>query len=152
MFQRMYCPTRFCLFLYSFGTRIVHPEMRWSIVSVTVLQNLHLGRIWRIPLGRILAWAFLVKRLWSCAAAINLSVSALSPALLSYWWMSCMSTSAFWLRSGCWLCNDFDFQAVFPFSPFSFYQFLSTSEHFPCSLSSHQIYFHDLHLFRVQTL
>ena len=93
--------------------------MRWSIVSLLVLQNLHLGRIWRIPLGRILAWTFLVKRLWSCAAAINLSVSTLSPALLSYWWMSCMSTSAFWLWSGCWLCNDFEFQAVFPFSPFS---------------------------------
>ena len=84
-----------------------------------VLQNLHLGRIWRIALGRILAWTFLVKRLWSCAATIDLSVSALSSALLSYWWVSCMSTSTFWLRSGCWPCKGFDFQAVSPFSPFS---------------------------------
>ena len=38
-----------------------------------------------------------------------------------------------------------------PSLPF-LWQFLSTSEHFPCSLSSHQIYFQDLHLFRVQTL
>ena len=34
--------------------------------------------------------------------------------------MSCKSTSAFWLRSGYWPCNGFDFQAVsmafFPFS------------------------------------
>ena len=102
-----------------------------------VLQNLHLGRIWQITLGRILAWTFLVKRLWSCAATLNLSVSALIPALLRYWWVSCMSTSTFWLRSGCWSCKGFDFQAVSPFSHFSwaillnfqafFVSFISTS-------------------------
>ena len=30
-----------------------------------------------------------------------------------------MSTSAFWLRSGCWPWNGFDFQAVSSFSTFS---------------------------------
>ena len=120
MFQRMYCPTRFCLFLYSFGTRVVHPEMRWSIVSVLVLQNLHLGSA---PLWRILAWKFLVKRLWSCAATINPSDSALSPALLSHRWLSCKSTSAFWLRRGYWPCKGFDFQAVSIIISISYYYY-----------------------------
>ena len=98
--------------------KIVHPEMRWSLVLVLVLQNLHLGSA---PLWKILAWKFLVKRLWSCAATIMPSVSALSPALVShYWWLSCKSMSAFWLQSGYWPCNNFDFQVVsiafFPFS------------------------------------
>ena len=108
---------RLCLFVYSFWARIVHSEIKWSVVLVLVLQNLHLGSA---PLWRILAWKFLVKRLWSCAATINPSVSALSPALLSHWWVSCKSTSAFWLRRGYWPCKGFDFQAVsiafFPFS------------------------------------
>ena len=91
--------------------------MRWSIVSVLVLQNLHLGSP---PLWRILARKFLVKRLWSCAATINPSISALSPAVLSHWWVSCKSTSLFCLRSGYWPCKGFDFQAVsIAFYPFS---------------------------------
>ena len=36
-FQYIYCPTRLRLFLYSFGARIVHLEMRWSIVSVLII-------------------------------------------------------------------------------------------------------------------
>ena len=91
--------------------------MRWPIVSVLVLQTLHLGSA---PLWRILAWTFLVKRLWSCAATINPLVSVVSPALLSHWWVSCKYTSAFWLWRGYWPCKGFDFQAVsiafFPFS------------------------------------
>ena len=83
--------------------------MWWSVVSVLVLQNLHLGSA---PLRRILAWKFLVKRLWSCAATKNPSVSALSPALLSHRWVSCKSTSAFWLRRGYWPCKGFGFRAV----------------------------------------
>ena len=52
-------------------------------------------------------------------ATINPSVSALSPALLNNYWVSCKSTSAFWLRRGYWACKGFDLQAVliefFPF-------------------------------------
>ena len=62
----------------------------------------------------------ILKRLWSCAVTINSSVSTLSPALLSLWWVSCKSTSAFWHRNGYWSCNGFYFQVVsiafFPFS------------------------------------
>ena len=91
--------------------------MKWSIVLVLVLQNLHLGSA---PLWRILAWKFLVKRLWSCAATTNLSASTLSLALLSHWWVSCKSRSAFWFQRGYWPCKDSDFLAVsiafFPFS------------------------------------
>ena len=91
--------------------------MRWSIVSVLILQNLYLGPA---PLWRIFAWKFLVKRLWSCAEKINPSVSALSSALLRHWRVLCKSTSAFWLRRGYYPCKGFDFQAVsiafFPFS------------------------------------
>ena len=36
-FQYIYCPTRLRLFLYSFGARIVHLGMRWSIVSVLII-------------------------------------------------------------------------------------------------------------------
>ena len=63
-------------------------------------------------LWRILAWRCLVKRLWSSVATINSSVSTLSTALLSNWWVSCKSTSAFWLRRGYWTCKGFDFQAI----------------------------------------
>ena len=89
------CPTRLCLI----WGKNMHPEMSWSVVLLLVLQNLHVGSapLWRIlpemswsvvlllvlqnrhvefaPLWRILAWKFLVKMLWSCAAAINPSVS-----------------------------------------------------------------------------
>ena len=114
----MYCPTQLCLLIYSFGSGIVHPEMRWSLVLLLVLQNLHLGSV---PLWRILAWKFLVKRLWCHVATIIPSVSAMSCALLShYWWLSCKSMTAFWLQSGYWQCNRFDLQvlliAFFPFS------------------------------------
>ena len=43
----------------------------------------------------------------SCEEALTIS-----PALLSHWWMSCNSTSAFSIRCGYWSCNGFDFQAV----------------------------------------
>ena len=80
-----------------------------EVVNSLGTQNLHLGSV---PSWRILAWKFLVKWLWSCAATINPSVSTLSPALLSHWWVSCKSTSAFWLQSGYWPCNSFDFQTA----------------------------------------
>ena len=41
------------------------------------------------------AWKFLVKRLWSCAATINLSVSALNPELLNHWGVSCFDYIGF---------------------------------------------------------
>ena len=45
----------------SVWARIGHPEMRWPIVLVLVLQSLHLGSA---PLWRMLAWTLLGKRLW----------------------------------------------------------------------------------------
>ena len=38
-------PKQLCLFVYSFGVRIVHPGMRWLIVSVPILQNLYIGSV-----------------------------------------------------------------------------------------------------------
>ena len=105
--------------------------MRWSIVLVLILQNLHLGSA---PLWRILAWKFLVKRPWSCAATTNLSASNLSLALLSHWWVSCKSTPAFWFQRGYWSCKDFDFLAVsiafFPFSLVILFNFAAFSMFF----------------------
>ena len=97
-FSSVYIVQHDCVCFYTHLGQ-VHPEMRWSIVLVLILQNLHLGSA---PLWRILAWKFLVKRLWSCAATTNLSASTLSLALLGHWWVSCKSTSAFWFQRGYW--------------------------------------------------
>ena len=59
--------------------------------------------------------------------------STLSRALLTHWWVSCKSTSAFWLRCGYWPCKGFDFQAVsitfFPFSLAIFFNFQAKRFH-----------------------
>ena len=73
--------------VYSFWARIAHCEIRWSIVSVLVLQNLHLETA---PSWRILDWKLLVKRLWSCATTINPSVPAWNLVFLSHWWVPCI--------------------------------------------------------------
>ena len=112
--------------------RIVHPEIRWSIVSLLVLNNLHLGSA---PLWRVLAWKFLVKRFRSCVATKSLSVSNLSPAIVSHWLLSCKSASAVRHWSWYWPCNAFAFQAkliaLFLFSLAVLFNFWA----FPCFLS-----------------
>ena len=119
IFQFIYCPARLCLFVYSFGARIVHGEMSWSAVSLSVLQNLHLRSV---SLWRILAWKFLVKRLWSCMATTNPSTSTLCPAFLSHWEVSCKSPSTFSFEVGIgsidsllslYLSNSFQLSSIF---------------------------------------
>ena len=41
----------------------------------------------------------------------QISAATINP--INHWWLSCKSTSAFWLQSGFWSCNGFDFQEVF---------------------------------------
>ena len=66
----------------------------------------------------------------------NLSVSNLSPARVSHWWLSCKSASAVRNWSWYWPCNAFAFQAkliaLFPFSLAFLFNFWA----FPFFLSS----------------
>ena len=109
IFQCIYC--LYTVSVYSFGARIVHLESKWLIVLVVVLQNLHVesAPLWKINTGLKVS----SEKAQISAATINPSVSTFNAVLLNHWWLSCKSTSAFWLQSGFRSCNGFDFQEVF---------------------------------------
>ena len=70
--QWMYWPNLSCQFWYSAGARMGQPDTRWSMVSMCLSNTLHFGLT---PFSNMLAWKFLVGRLWSCTAMMKHSVS-----------------------------------------------------------------------------
>ena len=70
--QWMYWPNLSCQFWYSAVARMGQPDTRWSMVSMCLSNTLHFGLA---PFSNMLAWKFLVGRLWSCTAMMKYSVS-----------------------------------------------------------------------------
>ena len=104
----MYWPTLSCLFLYLLGRITWYSDTRWSIASLYWSRIQHLGSA---PF--ILVSQFLLKRLWSCTAMMNPSVSAFRPTLHICWWVFALSASACWLHQGYHLCKALFSQVCF---------------------------------------
>ena len=71
--------------MYSVLASSGQPETRWSMVSSKRPHNLHFG--FTSGFLRVLCWYQRVGRLWSWAAIIKPSVSALRPAAFSHLWV-----------------------------------------------------------------
>ena len=82
------------------------PETRWSIVSSKRPYSLHFGST--SGFLRMLCWYQSVERLWSWAAMIKPTVSALRPAAFSHLWFLSLSTSACFTRCGYLPWSAFD--------------------------------------------
>ena len=84
------------------------PETRWSMVSSKRLHSLHFGST--SGFLTMLCWYHHVRRLWSWAALIKRSVSALRAAPLSHLWVLSWSTSACFSHCGYLPWSAFDSQ------------------------------------------
>ena len=107
IFQCMCAAVLLWQWIYSVLASSGQPETRWSMVSSKRPHNLH---FWSTSgFLRMLCWYQRVDRLWSWAAMIKSTVSALRPVAFSHLWVLSWSTSACFTYCGYLPWSAFDF-------------------------------------------
>ena len=106
IFQCMCAAALLWRWMYSVLASSGQPETRWSMFSAKRPHSLHFGST--SGFLRMLYWYQRVGRLWSWAAMIKPSVSALRPAAYNHLWVLSWSTSACFTRCGYLPWSAFD--------------------------------------------